>query len=426
MEDKTKVSTEKWTPERQQINRIVTILAIIPVVMLIIFVSTFTVLSGELAGNEYQDNLSSLHEWMQDSLGTMEEDILTEKNRIETESPDLSDDEVESQLSEYVNDYLQSAHYSNEANIMVADLLNSEGGADYAKVLADTRTDSQVGETISTQDSVGDEYPDEAELKKIVSEGYDEGVRADSNDDADTQTAYVTVYNSELGWILRMYVPMKSEAAVRKSFEGQLMRSSLMVSLILDIVLSLLSIFVVVRSYKKDFAQYQSRYTEMRNEFDHDVMTLATSRRRGTEILQEEFRRQKQEKVYDTLVVMLDLDDFRKINNAYGHTRGDEIIVMTAKALRAVVRGSDEIIRWGGDEFLCIYRGIAQSDVDLITGRIRQAVGKIIISDDKPDDHLNVSIGTSFYWSTDKSYKDVVRRADRALYDEKEKKHLTK
>ncbi len=63
---------------------------------------------------------------------------------------------------------------------------------------------------------------------------------------------------------------------------------------------------------------------------------------------------------------MIDVDRFREINSRFGHTTGDFVLLEIATILKSAVRGSDAVIRYGGDEFLMILADSPREDVDTV------------------------------------------------------------
>jgi diguanylate cyclase (GGDEF)-like protein len=80
------------------------------------------------------------------------------------------------------------------------------------------------------------------------------------------------------------------------------------------------------------------------------------------------------EKAASLGIFMLDVDHFKKVNDLYGHEAGDQVIVEIARRLQAMMRQSDTVVRWGGEEFLVITRQSGQGDAIQLAERIRQAM----------------------------------------------------
>src|SRR5208337_1319352 len=72
--------------------------------------------------------------------------------------------------------------------------------------------------------------------------------------------------------------------------------------------------------------------------------------------------------------LMVDVDAFREINSRFGHTTGDFVLLEVATILKSAVRGSDAVIRYGGDEFLIILADAPLADVEVVMGRIARFV----------------------------------------------------
>ena len=76
----------------------------------------------------------------------------------------------------------------------------------------------------------------------------------------------------------------------------------------------------------------------------------------------------------DLVLFMLDLDHFKQVNDQYGHAAGDAVLVQTAQVLRACLRASDYIVRWGGEEFLLVARFVDRREGAALAEKIRAAV----------------------------------------------------
>ena len=124
----------------------------------------------------------------------------------------------------------------------------------------------------------------------------------------------------------------------------------------------------------------------------------------------------------DLLLYLIDLDHFKKVNDRAGHIAGDAVLVEMARRLREVVRSSDVVVRWGGEEFLIISRWADRKAGGLLASRILEAVaGKPFVA--SPDLLLTItcSIGWAPYpWNPESpealSFDQVLALADRGLY----------
>lgn len=116
---------------------------------------------------------------------------------------------------------------------------------------------------------------------------------------------------------------------------------------------------------------------------------------------------------------LLDVDDFKEINDRYGHAVGDKVLVRVAETLGKTTRASDRIARWGGEEFLVLLEGRSPSEALAVAQRVRDAIAHIEVPfDDDQSIQPTVSIGvTQIPPGTDN--EESIRRADAAMYQAK-------
>ena len=114
-------------------------------------------------------------------------------------------------------------------------------------------------------------------------------------------------------------------------------------------------------------------------------------------------------------VVLMDLDDFKTVNDTLGHSVGDGLLVHVAQRMRAAVRPGDSVARLGGDEFAILFEKIAPDGVDRVLHRLADALREPM----QIDDHL-LTIRASFGVAGDgEDAGDLLRRADIAMYEAK-------
>lgn len=119
-------------------------------------------------------------------------------------------------------------------------------------------------------------------------------------------------------------------------------------------------------------------------------------------------------------LVLIDIDYFKPINDNFGHEYGDEVLSKLASTLTNVVRESDLVSRWGGEEFLVALYNTDIQDAQYYCNRIHEAVQKITLPNSKK---LTVSIGLAALEPQDLRDEDVIakkiNKADNALYKAK-------
>jgi diguanylate cyclase (GGDEF)-like protein/PAS domain S-box-containing protein len=151
---------------------------------------------------------------------------------------------------------------------------------------------------------------------------------------------------------------------------------------------------------------------------NYDVLTNLLTRRAFNELLAEEFSYAQQHS--NTLCcVLIDIDNFKYINDQFGHHSGDKVLESFASAAKKNLRESDFIGRWGGDEFVLILPKTELDQAVMIAERLCQDISTLIVSID--DDHLNfsVSIGVSALSDKITTVESLLFEADKALYQAK-------
>ena len=113
-------------------------------------------------------------------------------------------------------------------------------------------------------------------------------------------------------------------------------------------------------------------------------------------------------------VIFADIDHFKEINDKYGHDAGDKILVFLTERIKACIRATDLVIRWGGEEFVVLLMGASTSVGLRIAEHIRHSV-EVTENEVCP---ITISVGVSQY--DGKNYHEAVKRADKALYYAKE------
>ena len=119
-------------------------------------------------------------------------------------------------------------------------------------------------------------------------------------------------------------------------------------------------------------------------------------------------------------LVMVDIDHFKKINDTFGHTEGDQVLCKISSLLKTSVRKKDTVARYGGEEFILILPEAGLEESFVIAERIRRQVENTSFEVGQAQVNLTLSMGISNFPShRAKSKEDLVKMADQALYDAK-------
>jgi diguanylate cyclase (GGDEF)-like protein len=150
-----------------------------------------------------------------------------------------------------------------------------------------------------------------------------------------------------------------------------------------------------------------------------DVLTRIPNRRATQAFLEKELSRtQRHQGEFSTLLI--DIDDFKHVNDRWGHAVGDEVLVRTANLFQAMIRKQDLVGRWGGEEFLFIIPG--PCDAGALAERIRSEIAHTKYRQGTVTFHITVSIGVACADQTSLG-DEILKKADDALYIAKSTKN---
>ncbi|MDT8878889.1 GGDEF domain-containing protein [Halomonas saccharevitans] len=162
----------------------------------------------------------------------------------------------------------------------------------------------------------------------------------------------------------------------------------------------------------------QRQRDELRHLSQTDMLTGLFNRRRLQEVAEQEFTR-RQRHPSPLSLMLLDLDHFKHINDAFGHPVGDEVLSSFAEILRHQVRRLDTVARMGGEEFAVLLPDTDGQDARQLAERVREATRAMPLPTEAGDYRLTVSIGVTEARQGD-SFEHLYTRADRRLYAAKE------
>ncbi len=150
-----------------------------------------------------------------------------------------------------------------------------------------------------------------------------------------------------------------------------------------------------------------------------DGLTGLYNRRYFSERCEEEFSRASRHKMPLSVLIM-DVDHFKRVNDAYGHQVGDVVLIAVARALCQSVRETDLIGRYGGEEFVVLLPHTDTNQAEAVAEKIRQTISDTVIAE-MGDQSVTISIGVAgLDGMAANSIEDLVRHADAALYRAKE------
>jgi len=172
----------------------------------------------------------------------------------------------------------------------------------------------------------------------------------------------------------------------------------------------LLLTFVV---YIMELALYQS-YSKLQKLADEDELTQTYNRHKLREVLQTEIERTHRHKM-SLCVGLFDIDNFKHINDTYGHNVGDAVLKHLAKVVKSSIRVNDTFGRWGGEEFLVILPHATQEEARVVCEKIRLLISQSAFEHVQT---VTCSFGLCAY-TPDMSFDMLINRCDKAMYQAK-------
>jgi len=155
------------------------------------------------------------------------------------------------------------------------------------------------------------------------------------------------------------------------------------------------------------------KLTEMAH---NDKLTGIYNRNYLEYILDYEFQKARQE-LTDFIIMMMDIDKFKLINDTFGHGFGDKVLNQVAQKISESIRKTDIAGRYGGDEFLVILPKTAMDEAQVIAQRILATTPKLTMNDTLVE--VKLSIGLACH-SNEKEVSKVIEKADKAMYHAKQ------
>ena len=191
--------------------------------------------------------------------------------------------------------------------------------------------------------------------------------------------------------------------------EIQKHRTLFLINALIMVIIFLAFIAVVIHLlHKFEYLAYHDPLTELpnRDSFEEKMEQLIST------------AEQNNKKV---AVLFLDIDDFKSINDNFGHETGDKVLAKTAQRLKSEIRTVDAISRLGGDEFAIAVSGINnKDDLNKVVERIINKFNNPVMVADN-EIYINISVGISLYPDDGVNLEELLQKADYAMYEAKEK-----
>lgn len=173
-----------------------------------------------------------------------------------------------------------------------------------------------------------------------------------------------------------------------------------------------------------DITHISSHVDALTYRAQHDPLTGATNRATLNDRLDQAINRSKRRKEKVALY-FIDLNDFKLVNDHYGHEAGDRLLQGVAQNIRACLRNSDTVCRYGGDEFIVMIEEVkGEEHLQSIQDAIKAAINEPIYLDENTHLSPKASIGMAIYPDHAQEAETLIKAADTAMYTVKKEKNL--
>jgi len=187
------------------------------------------------------------------------------------------------------------------------------------------------------------------------------------------------------------------------------------IGIIVIIALFILYRYRALRLFNKEIQIAHDELAATKKELElivsKDHLTGLANRKKLDEVIRTEFYRSDR---YSTPlgIMMLDIDDFKPVNDEFGHDVGDKVLIEFSELIKSLIRHSDTVGRWGGEEFMIICPNSNKGDLLQLAEKIRKQVEQTYF-DSVGKKTISIGIST---WHTGITIEDFQKTADDALY----------
>lgn len=175
---------------------------------------------------------------------------------------------------------------------------------------------------------------------------------------------------------------------------------------------------VIIVGIAEDITDKKQMETELQRLATTDGLTQSSNRRHFFDCAHREFEQARQ-KGAPLAFLLLDIDDFKLINDTYGHQVGDNVLQRIAECGRGALRRGDVFGRIGGEEFAAVFPGCAPDMAMQVAERLQREIQRLSFSHDNQTFGITVSQGLTSLTAEDESVDGLFARADAAMYEAK-------
>jgi diguanylate cyclase (GGDEF)-like protein len=334
----------------------------------------------------------------------------------------ISEAAIDAEVQAMIHDKVHRMRFSEDAYIWVNEVVNYEGGKDYAFRKIHPNKPETEGMLLSTDmTDIKGNLPYLVELEGINNDGeifFTYFFQKLNSDIIAEKLTYAKLYKP-YNWVIDMGIYLDDLQAFVDSTSN---RSKELASKTVSILAILLFLIVFVGFGLQNINErwsYRLTKKGLEAEINYDTLTKVYSRNYGIKALTRCLEDSKKGGRLYT-VMMFDIDAFKRINDQYGHDFGDVALISVSSAVLELIRATDSLIRWGGDEFIIIFDGLRKEMSETVAHKVLENVSNVKLETNEGIVVVpTISLGISYFENTDKDFNDVIKRADLAMYHAK-------
>ena len=171
---------------------------------------------------------------------------------------------------------------------------------------------------------------------------------------------------------------------------------------------------IFLNKFQENFLMYTFKISKLRDIFNQQYVDALTGLKNRQYLLDILNNVDLSEKLG---IIFCDLDKFKSINDQYGHSFGDEVLKIVAKRMRNLVKSTDEVIRFGGDEFIILTRNV--KGVKNVIERIKKFIGEREIFLDDKKIGVGISCGYAIFPDESEDFGEILHISDMRMYKDK-------
>lgn len=240
-----------------------------------------------------------------------------------------------------------------------------------------------------------------------------------------------TVYGNHIGTFLfedrLTFSTLKSQFNAKQTWRGRITKSFDGKSKVLSVTITAIyhrSRLVSYIANLHDITALSSHVDALTHRVQYDALTGTLNRTAMNDRLSQALLR-AQRNGNKIALYFIDLNDFKQINDQYGHEAGDILLRSVGQNLQACLRNTDTVCRYGGDEFIVFIEDIkGKNHLDTIRETIQIAIAEPINIEDETTIYPHASIGMALYPDDAMDEENLIRAADISMYTAKKNKHL--